>query len=230
MKQVKMKASELVIDPALTKLRPINMMHVNTYRQHYRCGVDMGEIVIEHRTRRVVSGNHRVTALLEEYGPGHEVTVTEMTFATELDLLTEFAKRNMAHGVPLSGFDKKRIMQALSREGSSPEDMANLFGVSVKRLEVWSGMTVSVIGSDGKQTTEPVKNGVYVPDGVMSAEAYEKHAHRDRGVSAHLQASQLSRWLRLGWIDQDDPRTIEALKELSQAITAFFAAREKVTA
>lgn len=226
--KIEVRVGDLVIDEKLTWFRPINEWYVSQYRQHYRAGVDMGEIIVEKNKLRVVSGNHRVTAMIREFGPDHGITVTAEQYEGERELLERFAACNLPNGNALDGKQRRAISNELIKQGASREEVASLFGVSVRRIEEWSGMTVMVIGGKSGKAKHPVpmpaKAGVE-PGTTMSHEQYTTHWTHDRGVSAVSQAKQLARWIANGWIK--DERSINALADLRVAIESLLSEKEK---
>lgn len=233
MKTERVKVSDLTIDPKLTAMRPINMMFVSRFRQAYRVGTKMPTPIVEAGTYRVVSGNHRVTAMRMEYGDDYEVKVDVREYDSERAVIEEFARENVPHGNPLEGVSRKKIAVALVGTGATNEELSELFCVPVRRIIEWCGMTVTVVGKRSKKTrTEVIKRGPDIIGETITEDQYESHMKRDRGVTAYSQAEQLSRWLRNGWIKATDLRSIEALEELSGEITTFLStiANEKESA
>lgn len=222
------KVSELIIDENLTRLRPVNEVFVSRYRQAYRAGKDLGEIIVDTKNR-VVSGNHRVTALMEEFGEDHELSVSVKKYESEREVLEDFARHNADHGNALSGASQRAITIELIKNGADREDIAQLFGVSVKRIENWAGMTVMVIGGKSGKTRHPqpmpAKHGIE-PGTTMERDQYETHWKQDRGISASSQANQLYRWIENGWVK--DEKSINALRHLSKLIQKTFSVEEGV--
>lgn len=214
----KRKISELIVDEKLTRLRPVNMIFVSRYRQAYRAGNNLGEIIVD-ESNRIISGNHRVTALMQEYEPEHEITVTVKKYKNEREVLEEFARHNASHGNALSGASQRAITIELIKSGATKEDAAQLFGVSVRRIEEWAGITVMVIGGKSGKSRHPVpmpaKHGI-APGITMDKEQYAEHWLRDRGVTAFSQAQQLIRWIENGWVTDD--RSISELQNLKRVI------------
>lgn len=224
------KVGNLVIDEKLTRLRPVNMVFVSRYRQAYRSGRDLGEIIVDSNLR-VVSGNHRVTAMVEEYGPDHECTVTVKPFTDERAVLEEFAANNVAHGNALSGASRRAIAVELIRNGASVEEVAQVFGVSARRIEEWGGQTVFVIGGRSGKSRHPqpmpAKRGIE-PGTEMDKDQYEMHWTHDRGIRAVSQAEQLERWVRNGWVKDDE--SVAALRRLNETLNTFLTNDEGATA
>lgn len=215
----KTRISELTIDDKLVEMRPINAHAVSRYRQAYRHGQDLGTLIVEADTLRVVSGNHRLSAMLEEFGPDHCITVEARKFASEAALLEVFAAENMQHGLPLNESQRRAISLAMAGEGVPVERIAEVFGVAVHRVQQWAGMSVVTVGQDGKRTQRPVKRGLEHKAGQrMKRDVYDQHWHHDRGIRAHDQAEQLTRWIRHDLIDWEDQRTADAMGELRKAL------------
>jgi len=213
---MKIKLADLIMDPLLVKLRPVNLVFVSRYRQAYRSEKDLGDIIINKKTKEIVSGNHRVTALLQEYDGDKVIEVAAIIFPTRKAVLEKFVQENADHGNPLSGFSRKLIAQELTKEGMTTERIANLFGVSAGRIVDWAGENVIVLGE-----SKPAKRGVPIGSS-MTKKEYSTHVKRDRGISAYSQAEQLTRWINQGLIRLDCTKTINALSELQVALNKFF--------
>jgi hypothetical protein len=194
----KVKISELYIDPKLTNLRHVNEAFVSRYRQAYRSGAIMPLIIVQlvKGKIRVVSGNHRTCALLKEYPPEHKIDVEVRTYKNEKEVLEDFTKENSKHGNPIDDFTKKKITKALLDEGSTPEEIAMLFGVSVKRIEhLGDGMIAVTIGNTEETKAMPVKHG-FTPKEPITEVQYAEHIQKDRGFNVTQQTSQLLRWMK----------------------------------
>lgn len=213
------KLNELFIDKNLTELRPINAIFVSRYRQAYRSGAEMPLIVIDKKTNKVISGNHRYTALMQEYGPDHKVKVKSLDFKNEKERLEFFVRENATHGNPLDGITKKRLAIALTDAGATPEEIAGLFNVSVRKVEHWGDHGAIVTIGRGKTTKMvPLKRGVEIPpDETITEKQYKEHITSDRGVKPSTMAAQLTRWLNNGWVAASDQNTL-AMDLLREAI------------
>lgn len=201
-----MKLAELKTDEGLLELRPINLFVVNKYQQAYRSGSQFPPIKIDKDTKTIVSGNHRYQAMLNEFGKDYDVEVIQASYSDRKALLVDFAKENSDHGMPLTGFSKRKITLELLDEGVKDNEIAHLFGVSVKRIEEWAGQTVVVVGGSGKsqyETVEPVKRGPEIQGKTITEEQYAKHRRADIGVKADKMIDQLNDWFANGWIRQD---------------------------
>ena len=216
----KMKVGDIHFDLELIEIRPINSYVINQYRQTIRSGKSMGTLIVDKKSKCFISGNHRGTAYLEEFGPDHILEVEVINFKSRLEILEKFVEENIAHGQPMSGFTKKCVLRALQAEGMAPTEIANLFGVAVKRLEVWGKLNVIVIGDDGVERVKPAKRGM--KSGTpMKQNQYNTHVKKDRGMSIFTQAEQITRWLEGNFINIECVRTMEALAALQKELNKF---------
>ena len=214
------EASELFVDQKLVRLRPINIMFVSRYRQAYRAGAKMPPLVIERGTNRIVSGNHRIQAILEEFGAGKKVECIVKQFRNEKAVLKFFAEENAHHGNALDSISKKRLTMALMDQGASEKEIARIFDVSVKRVIKWMGKNIIVIGKEGKKYTAPWKRGPEIQDMEVKEEVYREHETHDRGVSIRTLVNQLIRWFDNDWIGRNE-KNIELLEMLQERISIF---------
>jgi len=209
-----MRAGDLRIADWAVGIRKVDMFVVSRYRQAMRVGNVFPEILYDQKTKEVVSGNHRLTAYLAEYGEDHDVPAKPVRFKTHRQRLEMFARENATHGEPMDGFTKQKLGVALMLEGANAADVAALFGVPVHKVESWGGRTVIVNGA-----AKPVKASVD-PDIVtkMTVEQYEEHDRKDRGNGFVQNVRQVTRHLKNGWVDWTDDGCVAALKELHKTL------------
>ena len=127
------------------------------------------------------------------------------------------SKENMAHGLQLEGVQRRMIARKLFELGDTAEDIAKLFNVAPRRLELWGAKTVAVIGDKSgksqKTTILPIKRGAENVS-EMTEEQYAAHMQRDLGVSILKHIEQLAEWIENGWVDFEDAETKNAMKKL----------------
>lgn len=223
MKTVKRKVGDLMLNERLIGLRPVNKFFVSRYRQAYRTGANMPPVIVDEDTGMIVSGNHRHTAMMEEYGPAHKVEVMAKHYDNEKQIIEEFARENVSHGNPLSGHSRDKISHALLDEGATQEEVATLFNVPIKRIEKAGEHTIIVQGRKrSDQKVSFIKRGPEISSGKMTKKQFEEHEKIDRGFPAFELAAQLVRWLKNDWINRDD-RNIVVLSELADEIAKFLA-------
>lgn len=208
----------LTHDPELVEMRPINDVFVSRYRQAMRSGDKFPPLLVD-PGGVIVSGNTRATAYRAEYGEDYAVPCIVRKFKSRAEMMEEAVRENAKHGNPLDGFQRKRFSAKLIELGRSPEQVASLLGVPVKRIEEWGGETVIVRGM-GRQ---PMKHGLkHLAGTTITKKQYESHVAEDRGVPAASQARQLARWIKDGWVDMSDEKTAAAMSDLVSVISAAF--------
>ncbi len=216
-KTKQIKVSELKINEALTELRPINIFTVNKYQQNYRSGAEFPPVIVDSKTKLIVSGNHRATALTNEFGSDHEIAVIYRTYESERELVEDFAKENISHGNPLTSISKKLIMCRLLDLGASTQEIASMFDIPIKRVEKQGeGFKVVTGGKAGFKTKRkilPVKRGPVIESETITNEQYQEHVNSDLGVTFDKMALQIIRWCENGWIEKT-PENLELCKGL----------------
>lgn len=215
---MKAKLSTLVVAEWATELRPLDMFMVSRYRQAWRIGAKFPPIIIDSKTREIISGNHRYTSALSEFGEDYMVDVEPRRFASRADQLRCMAEENAKHGMQMDGITRRRVALAMIDAGIKAEEVAAIMNVPVQSLTKWGQMTVLVIGK-GKKEVAPVKGGIDLEQvKKMTEPQYQTHIERDKGVEARHMAQQLTRWLVNDWINWNDERNVAAFDELSKAL------------
>ncbi len=226
----RMKISQLEFDPKLIELRPVNPYFVSRYRQSMRSGAQFPPPIIEDGTNRIVSGNHRITAYLQEFDEDYEIDVAVEKFPDEAAVVRRFAEENSSHGNPLNGIQQKAIVQILLKYGDTPESVASALNIPVKKIMNLGKMSVLVIGKGKKKEMRPVKHGLeHLSGQTMKPKLYDQHRKSDRGVPVGALARQLQRHLENDWIDVEDQGTVDALGNLYAALGKFLDARVAAT-
>jgi hypothetical protein len=216
MKTIKLK--HLTQDPEILEIRPVNAFFVSRYRQAMRAGADFPALIVEKETNNIISGNHRFQAMLEEYGGEFDCPVIWQSYPSEVERLEAAVRDNARHGNPLDGISRKRVACKLAELGRSPEQIAQLLGVAVKRVEKLGDETVLIRGKD-KNRWLPVKHGLqHIAGQRVSKPTYDEHIKKDRGVPFGSAVAQIVRWIDNGWIDMADPDTVAHVESLEAAI------------
>jgi DNA-binding transcriptional regulator YiaG len=217
---MKAKLNTLTVADWAIGLRPIDMFMVSRYRQAMRIGAVFPALIVDKATREIISGNHRYTAAIAEYGDEHLMEIEQVAFKDRAAQLKCMAEENAKHGMPMDGITRRRMSLAMIDAGMTPEDVAAVMNVPVQTLNKWGEMTVMVIGRGGKPTRpEPVKGGLDLEQVKrMTEPQYDTHIEHDKGVEARHMAQQLTRWLENDWINWSDERNVAAFDDLSAAL------------
>jgi hypothetical protein len=220
MKTKTVKAKDLWIDDKLTNLRKIDEFTVSRYRQAYRNGANMPPLIIQAgNNNRVISGNHRLTAILEEYGGEQDVEIIEKSLESEKEVLKLFAQENLTHGKPLEGFARKKIIAEILKENEPASEVAKLFNISVKRIEQLHEEMVEVQIGKNKTELRPSKTG-FEPEKPITKDQYETHEKKDKGISVISLANQLIRWMEGDHIKTDE-KNMDALRNLQKSLNKY---------
>jgi len=228
MKTKKSKISELWIDPKLTTIRHINLPIVSEYRKKYRNGVKFPLLIVQElpdNVNRIVSGNHRLTAMRKEYPDNHLIEVEVREYKNEAEVLRDFAVENASHGMRLDAYTKKKLNNAMSNEGITNEEIAKIFGISVRNVIKLGEGIVQVELKDGTIEERPAKRGLET-EKPITEEQYKEEDSKSRGFPVVVQAEQLTRWLRNGFVLRTESN-MKVLKELKKELDAFLKEKSK---
>ncbi|MFA5634547.1 MAG: helix-turn-helix domain-containing protein [Anaerovoracaceae bacterium] len=227
MKTESMAVKDLVLSDRLLDLRRVDRVTVSRYRQNLREGAVFPPVKWCRKHGIVVGGNHRVTAMREEFGDDHATAVEVLECGDWAAVLEEFARDNSTHGLPLGGYARRRVALELIEAGRSAAEVARLFNVSARAVEQWGGHVVLVFGTGRKKETPtalPVKVGVPKGAAPIQRAGYEVHRKREYGIPAIGLARQLTAWCRRGWVtfagEGDREVFCELRDELTRVLTA----------
>ena len=144
---MKIEVGELKFSDELLSLRPINPYFVSRYRLAMRNGDVFPKIIINKATKEIICGNHRVKAYIDEFGEDYILDVEVRDFTDESSIIKCFALDNSKHGEALTDFQRRSIALKLSNLGTTPEEIAKIFGVAVKNVFKWGEQSVFVVGN-----------------------------------------------------------------------------------
>lgn len=245
MKTEKVKLMNIVVDPNI-QVREIDEHAVNKYAQAMKVGAQFPPLLLEAKTNRIVCGNHRYRAYQSIYEPDREVSATFQSFECEADIVRAAARDNARHGLPLTTWDQKRIWMRLKEYGDTKEQIAELLSIPVHKIEKWAGLTVVVIGNGAASRQKPVpiskaakdvppkeaplKHGLeHMAGKTVKQSDYKNHEKRDMGISVKNMAAMITRHVTAGWIDVEDPKTMENLRALHAALEKLLNSKKQST-
>lgn len=240
-KTVKMKLSNILLDDELIENRHINQHTVKRYRSamHFDGVQDFPLIVLNIDTKTIVSGNHRYTAMLQEYGKELEVEVKLNKYKNRREQIEHAVTENMKFGKMLDGFEAKRFRKWLYELNSPVERIAQLFNQTENAIKKELG-TLKIVrvgkrrktktileqknGKDVTERREPVKRSI--PNSVeeMTLTQWEEHKEKDIGVTVPLLAKQIIRHIKNDFIDLS---YVSVLEELYDVLGVYLASLEK---
>ena len=213
-----MKVGKLIIADWAIALRSIDIHVVSRYRQAMRTGAKFPPVIVDKKTLEIISGNHRVTAYLAEFGEGYDIEVDLQSFKSHAEQLRVMAEENAKHGMLMDGFTRRKIAAAMIDEGIDTANVAAIFNVPVQVIEKWGSQTVFVIGKGAM----PVKFGLDTDTVTkVTKEQYKEHCAKDYGVQARCMGAQLCRWISAGWVNMQDEQTAATFAELKGLLSSI---------
>jgi len=214
---MKIKLKNLVFNKTLLAARKIDWFTITKYRQAYRNGKDLGTIIINRVTKEIISGNHRVTAMLKEYGPKHVITVSARKFNSQTEILELFIRENVSHGLPLKYYSRNILTRMLFEEGVSQKKTAQIFGASISNVVEWAGETVIV--RDGTKTRIEIKKSGLKNVTDMTVQQHKVHMNQDMAGPIIHNINQLIRWCKNNWFDTEDKKLMKHVEILRDLFT-----------
>lgn len=237
-KTVKMKLSDILLDEELLENRPVHQHTVKRYRSamHFDGVKDFPLMVLNIDTNTIVSGNHRYTAMLQEYGEDFKVKVKLNKYVNRREQVEHAVIENMKFGKMLDGFEAKRFRKWLYELNSPIERIARLFDKTENAVKKELGtLKIVTVGKHKKiktlteqqqdaQRREPVKRSIPGSVEKMTVAQWEEHKEKDIGVTVPLLAKQIIRHVKNDFID---PSYVPILKELYEVLGVYLTNFEK---
>lgn len=138
---VKIRIHDIVIPQGLLpRIFGVNEEKVQEYAEAIEQGAEFPPIKVWKKTEQlyqVIDGVHRLTAyrkLGKEYIEAELVDVKD-----DVDFMVKAIAENSKHGLPLSRDDKRESARRLYIKGMNEEDIAKIFGVSIRTVYRWIG-------------------------------------------------------------------------------------------
>jgi hypothetical protein len=226
MKKERIELSRLKDVSAVLEIRPTDQSTVSRYRQALRHGEKFPPLVRD-QDNNLIAGYHRRDMYREEHGPDYEVDVVTIQCENDLERLVYAVQDNLRHGRPIEGYERRMAIVKLINLGMKDDQICDLFKCSVKSVQHVAGMTVVLRGgatnAHGDQELMPLKRGAeHIAGRTVTVRQYEQHVRHDVAVPIETSASQLTRWIKNRWVDMENERSINALRELHDELKKFF--------
>jgi len=215
------KLTDIRIDDNLI-IRNIDTHVLANYSEAMKAG-DIFPPVIITKDNVLICGHHRYRAYRQVFGLDYSIPFEYTEYEDEADLIILSTQDNARHGRPLETFEKKQIFFRLKNLGVSQEDVASLLGVTFNRLEKWGDMNVVVVGGKNKPYEAPTKHGKeHLAGKEVNEKDYKEHVKKDSGHHFTFHINQVLMMLqRKDWIDIENEKTINMLKQLNKVLTEF---------
>ena len=215
MKTTSVKATSLVWDTEVYPREAIDSVNLRNIEMAIRAGADVGPIIAEKGTSRIVDGVHRWKAHRRVSGDDCMVTVEFRQYANEQELWLDVVRCNRAHGRPYTPFEKLKIIAEGKRRRIKLELIAEALSLPKQEMVRRTGRMAYLRGSG-----EPVvlKAGFASLAGkTITKEQAEENQHYG-GMPATYYMRQVISALRAKTIDFEDHNTQELLTELHELL------------
>jgi len=244
MKSKKIALKDIQIDKRLTELRPVNSAFVSRYRQAYRVGANMPLITIDEKTNKIVSGNHRYSAMLAEYSLDYQTEVNTGRYKNWQEILKQFTLENTTCGNPLTGISRKLIADELVTTGMSDKEIAEIFNIPENRLTCWRAGDIKVVSVKQGNVIEkrfPAKRGLETEvrkakeigqEITLDPVQYKEHLKLDRSADYRQKLFECCRWHDNDCVayTNDNMEALQLFKKKSAVWEKEFAKRMKAAA
>jgi hypothetical protein len=152
---------------------------------------------------------------MAEFGQEHEIEIEVCKTDGYCQELEIFAQDNLKHGLPLTGFSKRRIADEMLKEGFQLDYVSKIFNLPEVAIEKWGQRNI-IVKQGKKYVPMPAKNGV--PEGAKATtEQYQQHKKLDYGISMANICRQIIRWINNDWIHLNHNECSE-LRELAELL------------
>lgn len=219
---IKVQLNEIQIDEYLRELRGgMNTTVVSRYKKNCRNGAKFPPLVLEKKTYKLVSGNHRYDAMMDVFGEEYVVDAILRTYENRKEYLKDFLRENSEHGYPLVGKRRNEAIYKLVKNDHIPEcEIGKILNIPADEdIFVQNGILMTKVGTKKTGYTEKViKRGAPIAHKKITPEQYAEHITKDKSGSFKSLTKQVIRWLNFDWISEDD---YENVRHLYKAIELF---------
>lgn len=218
--------ASLVEDYSIYPRHAVDDANVSSLVNALKAGATLPPIVIDRRSRRISDGWHRVRAYKRVLGPEGVVTVEEIDYGDDVEMLKDAIRRNASHGRKLDMIDQVRSVELCRERGVDASIIAEILHIPperVKKLEVRIAR-VEKSGAGvipGTLTVALKRSAGHFAGREMTAEQLEAH-NGAPGVSYLLIARQLTEGIRAGLLNRADDKLLESLRELAEVLEELF--------
>jgi len=225
-KLVSMSLVELIEDFSIYPRVSVDDSHVSRLVKALMAGATLPPPIVDSKSKRIADGFHRKQAHLRVQGTGGVTDVLLRDYVSEDELLQDAISMNTTHGKSLDEQDYARCAKMLENRGideqriaviihrSEPEVRKLLFRVA--RAEPGSPNIVP-----GTISTVILKRPVlHLADKVLTKEQADA-LPTVPGTNYHLLVRQLLDALRVDFINREDEKLQQALRELRDALIAY---------
>lgn len=224
---VSLPLAELIEDLSLYPRHAVDEANVARLVRALEAGFPPPPIIADKASKRIVDGWHRSRAYRQVLGPTGVADVDLRPYANEKEMFLAAIELNASHGRQLDKMDQVRCVTMAERMGIELKRVAVVLHQpeeSVRKLVVRVA-----IAPPGTRGTVPGTNKVVLKRPVqhLSEQTLTKEQAQAQvsvpGTSYKLLAKQLTDAVRLNLANRADTALMETLRELRNALIAYFA-------
>lgn len=133
-KTISLKLTEIVEDQTIYPRAQVDQMHVGHLVEVFRAKVDVPNIIVDRRSKRLIDGMHRKRALEVVLGSDSRVTVTSRRYSSDAEMFRDAMFLNSGHGQNLSAYDRKIAIQRAVTLQMTPREIASALRMTVEQV------------------------------------------------------------------------------------------------
>ena len=216
----KIKAVELIEDFSLYPRSQVDGAHVAQMVHALEAGNILPPIIIDADSKRIVDGFHRVRAWRRASGVGVEVEVEARKYASEKDMYLDAMVLNSRHGKGITGAEQTGAILKAKAFRISVEAIASSLGITQERVaSIMENKVASVRqGTTALGRMISLKRSMHHLAGMIITDRQADAMDMLPGQDQALLIRQLCKIIETNSIDKKNPKVIEGLKALRNAL------------
>lgn len=216
----KIKAAELVEDFSLYPRSQVDGAHVAQMVHTLEAGVMLPPIIIDSGSKRVVDGFHRRRAVIRAFGDDAEIEIEARKYASEKDMYLDAMLLNSRHGKGITGAEQTGAILKAKGFHISADAIAASLGITQERVASIMDTKVASIrqGVTALGRMIPLKGCVHHLAGTTITDRQAEVMDMLPGQTQTLLIYQLYKLIETNSIDKKNPKVIEGLKTLRDAL------------
>jgi len=222
----KVKLCSMVEDFDIYPRNRVDSTNVSQLVHSMEGGADIPPIILDAKSKRIIDGFHRKRAYEKIYEPEEEIECELVTTKGEKEIVLMAINLNSSHGLKLTAQDKGRCVQLAKQFDIEMEALSNALNLTVDIVEHAKELLAPMVNSKGKKVGEIVKKSP-----VKHVKTFRKEQQEDLkkvgGMKFGWNANQLLIAIRNEWLDMENDKLIETLRELKDSLNAIFDGRAK---
>lgn len=207
--------AKLVLNWSLYPRHEVDAVQVRRMVAALEAGEEFPPILCDKRSLSVVDGFHRHHAYRRFGGEEVKVPVTFKAYKDESEMLLDSVRLNARHGVPLEPLDQARVILLAQDLGIALVPLAEALAVPLGKIESIIAGRIAT-GPDGVPVI--LKRTIKGHAGRRLSKAQVAVNDRLTGMRPEYYLGRVVELIRHGLLDMKNPRVVELLGELKEAL------------